>query len=86
MYYKQCKKHSSNNVIKYKKNSKKYKNHNIILVYSRVICYIMTSHLETIFNLFVYSILDLITEVGVVTHTHGGSDDEKVLFHHQNVC
>lgn len=46
----------------------------------------MTSHSETIFNLFLYATLDLITEVGVVTHTHEGTDDEKVFFLQQNVC
>lgn len=45
----------------------------------------MTLHSETIFNLFIYSTLDLITEVGVVTHTYEGSDDEKVLFLQKNV-
>lgn len=45
----------------------------------------MTPQSETIFNLFIYSTLDLITEVGVVTHFYEGSDKDKVLFLQQNV-
>ncbi|WP_439490427.1 hypothetical protein [Algoriphagus sp.] len=40
---------------------------------------------ETIFNLYVFSILDLITEVGAVSHLHEGNDDEKVIFLKNNV-
>jgi hypothetical protein len=34
----------------------------------------MTLQSETIFNLYVYSNLDLITQVGTVTHSFQGSD------------
>lgn len=45
----------------------------------------MTQQPEKIFNLFVYSTLDLVTEVGVVTHSLQGSDEDKILFLKQNV-
>lgn len=45
----------------------------------------MTQHLETVFNLYVYSNIDLITEVGVVIHRCAGCDDEKVKFLQENV-
>jgi hypothetical protein len=52
---------------------------------SRKLLYIMTQPSETIFNLFVYVNLDIITEVGVVKHTYQGTDDEKILFLKKNV-
>lgn len=54
-------------------------------VYKLVSCYIRTPHSETIFNLYVYSTLELITEVGVVKHTYEGSYEEKTFFLQQNV-
>ncbi|MBO9682331.1 MAG: hypothetical protein J7502_06635 [Flavisolibacter sp.] len=35
---------------------------------------------ETVYNLFVYTTLDLITEVGLVSHDISGSDEEKINF------
>jgi len=40
---------------------------------------------ELIFNLYVYSNLDLITEVGGVTHFIKGNEDEKIKYLQENV-